>query len=281
MKVIVTGGTGFIGNHVINELLHQNVEVIATGTNIKKARALPWFNEVEFVELDITTKNSDVLFNKISSNDKLLHLAWSGLPNYKSPVHFEKNLMAQYFFLKDIVNSGIKDVTVTGTCFEYGKKEGVLNEDMLTDPDNAYSIAKDTLHKFLKQLQLQKEFNLKWARLFYMFGPGQAPSSILAQLDKAIDNKESQFNMSAGEQVRDYLNVTEMASKLSTIVLNDRFHGTINCCSGNGITIKALVESHLIKRNSELKLNLGYYPYNDYEAFAFWGDNTKWNSIFA
>ena len=281
MRAVVTGGTGFIGNHVINELLRKNIDVIATGTNREKAISFPWFNKVEFIEYDIHRDSSSVILDRISPSDKLLHLVWSGLPNYKSLFHFERNLMPQYHFLKDVVEAGISDITVTGTCFEYGKKEGALSEDMITNPDNSYSIAKDTLHKFLEQLQLHKEFNLKWVRLFYMFGHGQAPSSILSQLDKAIDNQESQFNMSAGEQVRDYLNVTEVASKLSAIVLNDRFHGTINCCSGHGITVKALVESHLIKRNCELKLNLGYYTYNDYEAFAFWGDNTKWNSIFA
>ncbi len=281
MRVVVTGATGFIGNHVILELLKRNIDVIATGTNFKKAQAYSWFDKVQFVEFDIMENSSDVLLGQLSTDDKLMHLAWSGLPNYKSLFHFENNLLPQYNFIKDVVTWGLKDITITGTCFEYGKKDGALKEGMIPDPDNSYSIAKDTLHKFLEQLNLLNGFRLKWARLFYTYGPGQSPSSILSQLDEAIDSGEHSFNMSKGEQIRDYLNITEVASKLARISLNDNFSGTINCCSGYGITVKSLVENHLKNRNCAIKLNLGFYPYNDYEAFAFWGDNTKWNSIFA
>ena len=281
MRVVVTGGTGFIGNHVINELLNQDIDVIATGTSVEKAKTYSWFKKVRFIEFDLNTTPSIILLERISTDDKLLHLAWSGLPNYKSLFHFEKNLMPQYNFIKDMVNWGLKDITITGTCFEYGKKEGALCENMKADPENSYSIAKDTLHKFLAQLQSQNNFKLKWARLFYMFGEGQSPSSILSQLDKAIKNQGQEFNMSPGDQIRDYSNVTEIARKLVKITLHDNFNGILNCCSGHGIAVKTLVENHLSNRNYEMKLNLGHYPYNDYEAFAFWGDNSKWNSIFA
>ena len=281
MRIVVTGGTGFIGNHVINELLNQNIDVIATGTNIEKAETYSWFKKVQFIEFDINNNSSSILLEQISTEDKLLHLAWFGLPNYRSLFHFEENLMPQYNFIKDVITWGLNDITVTGTCFEYGKKEGALSEDMTANPDNSYSLDKNTLHKFLEQLQLQNNFSLKWARLFYMFGEGQSSSSILSQLDKAINNRDNEFNMSKGDQIRDYLNVTEVASKLVKVILNDNFSGTINCCSGYGITVKSLVDNHLKNGNYELKLNLGHYPYNDYEAFAFWGDNTKWNSIFA
>jgi dTDP-6-deoxy-L-talose 4-dehydrogenase (NAD+) len=86
--------------------------------------------------------------------------------------------------------------------------------------------------------------------------------------------------MSMGEQIRDYLPVEDVASKLIRVALHNEFNGTINCCSGKGITIKELVEKHLAEKAYRMELNLGYYPYNDYEPFKFWGDNSKWNALF-
>ena len=75
---------------------------------------------------------------------------------------------------------------VTGTCFEYGMQSGYLSEKMITNPGNPYALAKDSLRKFLLSLQREVPFTLQWARLFYMYGSGQNPNSILAQLDNAV-----------------------------------------------------------------------------------------------
>lgn len=280
MKLAITGATGFIGRYIVEDLLRQNFDVLVTGTNREKASTFPWFKDVEFIEIDLNKTQPESVLKEIATADKLLHLAWSGLPNYKSLFHFEQNLMPQYYFLKNLINLGVLDITITGTCFEYGKKNGCLTEEMETNPENSYALAKDTLHNFLKELQKVNDFKLKWVRLFYMHGTGQAESSILSQLDNAIQNNMDHFNMSAGEQIRDYLSVQEVASKLGRVALHPEFNGTINCCSGKGISIRNLVENHLREKKYELKLNLGFYPYNDYEAFEFWGDNSKWNSIF-
>jgi dTDP-6-deoxy-L-talose 4-dehydrogenase (NAD+) len=280
MTVAVSGGTGFIGRYVIEELLRRGIEVIVIGRDREKAATKPWFNEVVFIEADISKPLLPDAMQNLFSADKLLHLAWSGLPNYKSLFHFEENLLPQYFFIKNLLEAGLQDITITGTCFEYGKRNGCLSEDMLSNPENPYALAKDTLHRFLRELQQIKQFKLKWARLFYMYGEGQSASSILSQLNKAIENNEDHFNMSGGKQVRDYSDVKDIAAKLVTITLHDSYNGTINCCSGKGITVEKLVEDYLAEKKYQLRLNLGYYPYNDFEAFEFWGDNSKWKEVF-
>ena len=166
-------------------------------------------------------------------------------------------------------------MVVTGTCFEYGMQSGALSEDMEAKPDNPYGLAKDTLRKFLEQLQKKIDFKLKWVRLFYMYGKGQSPNAILSQLDKALENGETDFNMSGGEQLRDYLPVEKVAEYIVKIVMQDKIHGVINCCSGTPISIKSLAENYLKKKQKSIHLNLGYYPYPDYEPMAFWGDDKK------
>ncbi len=274
MKVTVTGGTGFIGNHVVQELLLRGAEVWVTGTNPVKAASFPWFEKVHFHKLDFREENlgsNQQLIESVADSDALIHLAWSGLPNYKSRFHFEENLMPQYFFLKRIAEAGMKNIIVTGTCFEYGMRSGALSPDMPADPQNPYALAKDTLRKFLQQLQHQMPFQLKWIRLFYMYGEGQSEKSILAQLEKAIQNEEKVFNMSGGEQLRDYLPVKTVARLIVEKAMEKNTDGIFNCCSGVPISIRSLVENYLKEKNKNITLNLGYYPYPDYEPMAFWG----------
>ena len=128
-----------------------------------------------------------------------------------------------------------------------------------------------SLRKFLVQLQLSFDFKFKWVRLFYTYGKGQSGNSILSQLQKALENADETFNMSGGEQLRDYLPVEKVAEKLADASFDDQLNGIINCCSGIPISIRNLVENYLKENNKHIKLNLGYYPYPDYEPMAFWG----------
>jgi dTDP-6-deoxy-L-talose 4-dehydrogenase (NAD+) len=271
MKVLVTGATGFIGYYVIHQLLNRNAEVIATSSSEEKARNKDWYTKVKFVQYRIDDKGNDNLFSKFLNPDIIIHLAWEGLPNYKELYHFEKNLMPQYFFIRQLINEGVSNITITGTCLEYGMKEGALDVSMPTDPQNPYALAKDTLRKFLQQLQQKNKFNLKWLRLFYMYGKGQSEKSLLSQLDKAIAEKATEFNMSGGEQLRDYLPVESIASEIVDTAMDTSKNGIYNCCSGQPVSVKSLVRQYLEDKKQTIKLNLGYYPYNDYEPMAFWG----------
>jgi dTDP-6-deoxy-L-talose 4-dehydrogenase (NAD+) len=112
-----------------------------------------------------------------------------------------------------------------------------------------------------------------------MYGKGQSPNSILSQLEAAIENGDKVFNMSGGEQIRDYLPVEKVAEYIVRISLQDKVSGVINCCSGKPISIRKLVEDYLKEKNKKIELNLGHYPYPDYEPMAFWGDNYKLKQI--
>jgi dTDP-6-deoxy-L-talose 4-dehydrogenase (NAD+) len=131
----------------------------------------------------------------------------------------------------------------------------------------------------LEELQLQANFDLKWVRLFYMYGKGQNPNSLFSQLDKAIVGQDEVFNMSGGEQVRDFLPVDKVAEYVVKIALQNEVTGIINCCSGKPVSVKQFVNHYLEEKNAALTLNLGYYPYPDYEPMAFWGNDKKLKKI--
>ena len=276
MKILVTGATGFIGNYVVKVLLKNNCQVIATSLNEEKAKAASWFSQVKYIPFDL--KNFDDSINYYSffeEPDAMIHLAWEGLPNYKEAFHTQENLPRHLAFLTNLIKNGLTNLSVTGTCFEYGMKEGCLSEEMECEPANPYAIAKNELRVLLQLINANFPFNFKWIRLFYMYGDGQSVKSLISQLETALENNEPQFNMSGGEQERDFLLVEEVAANIVKIAVQNKVQGIINCCSGKPVTVKAFVENYLKEKNKSIKLNLGYYPYTDYEPMRFWGDTNK------
>ena len=278
MKVAVTGVTGFIGQHVLLELARHSIDVVAVVRNSTTARRIA--TDFDVVQLDIRNPPDNV-FDLIGRPDVLIHLAWCGLPNYPSLHHFEEELPAQYQFLSKLVRSGLPSLIVTGTCFEYGMQYGLLSEEMHTYPDNPYGLAKDMLRRQLEYLCQRQSFTWTWARLFYLYGGGQAESSLLPQLKRAVEEGRSVFNMSGGEQLRDYLSVTDVASNLVTLALHAADIGVLNVCSGRPVSVRKLVEGWIDEHKWDIELNLGHYPYPDYEPLAFWGDRTKLDRFLA
>jgi dTDP-6-deoxy-L-talose 4-dehydrogenase (NAD+) len=266
-QVIVTGATGFLGRHIVPFLLQNKYDVVAIARDAEKAKTLPWFSDVNFIALDIH-RQPDILVPE--KNAALIHLAWPGLPDYKADFHVEDNFPASFAFIKAMIDKGVRKVLVSGTCFEYGLQEGALHANSPAQPVTSYGIAKDLLRRSLERLADEKDFCLQWARIFYMYGEAQNSRSLLAQLDAAIERGDSAFNMSGGEQVRDYLPVERAAEKLVDILKSHR-SGIFNVCSGRPVTVRALVDSRIKERGSFIIPNTGYYPYADYEPMAFWG----------
>ena len=269
-----------MGQHVVRALLARGYRITASATNPEKLTLFDWADQVAIVPYALQTAGDEQdLYAYFGRPDALMHLAWQGLPNYNSSFHIEQNLFPHYLFLKNLIVNGLKEVLVTGTCFEYGMQSGCLSEETPALPDNPYGLAKDSLRRFLQTLQAEQVFTLKWVRLFYMYGPGQSPNSILPLLERAVAAGEAVFNMSGGEQLRDYLPIETVATYLSRILEQNRVTGILNCCSGQPISVRRLVEEHCQRLNARITLNLGRYPYPNYEPMAFWGDTQKLKSI--
>lgn len=269
--ILITGGSGFIGQYVLHHLKTMKQKFHFMVRNKK-----PLFDQQSNA---VYSNLSSITSEELEKYNTLIHLAWEGLPNYSSLFHIEKNLMENYLFIKKAVESGIKTICISGTCYEYGLQNGCLTEETLPLPYTPYALAKDTLRKMLEELQKQFDFRLIWLRLWYVYGENQSPHSILSQLQKSLDDNNEFFNMSRGEQLRDYLPVEVMAQYIVEIATHPLASGIYNVCSGTPISIRRLVENYLDSTNQQIKLNLGYYPYPNYEPMAFWGDNTKMKKL--
>src|SRR5687767_12163985 len=107
MKIAVTGATGFVGQHVINELLKYDHEIIIATSHPGKILQPGWA-DLQTIEVNLNTLDPEEnYFAKLKHPDILIHLARQGLPNYKEPFHVKENLPVQCAFLKNLVQSGL------------------------------------------------------------------------------------------------------------------------------------------------------------------------------
>jgi nucleoside-diphosphate-sugar epimerase len=269
-KIYITGATGFIGQHVTKHAIDKQYSVVALVRDVNRAAlVLPQSNNLTLVKCDMSEINH---FAKYRPNDVLLHCAWDNLDDVTSIIHIEKTLVNHYNFLKSVVLGGMKKIVVTGTFSEYGLQYGPVCASALTNPNTSYGIAKDSLHKFLRQLQLANSFELVWLRLFYSYSFRNNLRGIFFALEKALANGDKSFDMSSGEQLVDYLEIKTVADCIGrSILFKD---GIYNVCSGIPIALKDLVEQWLKVNGDQIQLNLGAKPQRRFESPAIWGSES-------
>jgi dTDP-6-deoxy-L-talose 4-dehydrogenase (NAD+) len=274
MKILVTGATGYIGRYIVSELVKiPGHTIVASGRDTQKLKNIADNYNVQKVEFNLYEEQYN-WFEMVGEPDMLIHLAWGGLDNYDSLCHIEQELCAHYSFLKNMIENGLPHLSVTGTCLEYGKQEGCMYEHTPTAPVTAYGVAKDTLHQFLRILQKNGGFSLKWLRLFYIYGEVSKPGSLLAKVDEAIRRGDTSFNMSGGEQLRDYSKLEDVARNIVDAALCKSNYRVFNICSEYPVSVRNMVEQQIKKRSANMALNLGFYPYPEYEPMAFWGQRS-------
>ncbi len=278
MLVGLSGATGFLGRYVRQDLAGRDIETILLSRRHIDPRELSSNETVKVC--DIADVNADI-YRQLRQPSVFIHLAWGGLPNYESSRHIVKELPSQMNFLGRLIDGGLKSLVVTGTCFEYGLQEGRLVESATNTPATAYGRAKDDLRKWIESRIDRAQFNLTWARLFYLFGEGQSSNSLYSSLCSALDSGEQEFKMSKGEQVRDFLDVQTVARMLVDLALLNIDIGVVNVCSDEPVSVNAFVESIILQKNASINLVRGILPYPEYEPKSFWGSNEKLMDLLA
>ncbi|QFZ92697.2 NAD-dependent epimerase/dehydratase family protein [Synechococcus elongatus] len=218
--------------------------------------------------------------NLIDSQPKTaILLSWPGLPNYQQSFHIVRNLPASIQLIEKLISNGLQRLVVAGTCYEYGLQNGQLREDQLTDPVNLYAIAKDTLRRTVSTLCDRAGVQWCWLRIFYPYGQGQNPNSLLPSLERAVMQGEPSFPMSSGRQIRDFIPVEETARQLLLLATHPQAKGIYNGGSGKARSLREIVEARLTELGGSLSLQRGTYADREDEPLAFWADMSRLNIL--
>jgi dTDP-6-deoxy-L-talose 4-dehydrogenase (NAD+) len=142
-------------------------------------------------------------------------------------------------------------------------------------PANPYGAAKDALRRALESLSETTPFDLRWLRLFYLYGPGQSPNSLYSQFQAAVARGDRRFDMSGGRQLRDFMQAADAAEAVVAATLAPATPGILNICSGAPTSVRDLVERWRAELGADIELNLGALGYPAYEPFEFWGDDRR------
>jgi len=206
-------------------------------------------------------------------------LSWPGLPNYQELFHLTRNLPACIKLIEQMVEAGLQRLLVAGTCYEYGLQNGPLKEDQLTDPVNCYAIAKDSLRRVITGHYGQQGLQWCWARIFFPFGQGQNPNSLLPSLLKALETGENSFPMGSGRQLRDFIDVEDVARQLLTLAKHQDAAGIYNVGSGMPRSVLEMAEEAVATHGGSIQLKRGVYPDRSDEPLAFWAHMDKFQAL--
>lgn len=211
MKIFLTGGTGFIGTHFINEALKNGHEISALRG--KKNKGIFQKNEkLTWINLDLDNVDKKCLEN----HDVLVHLAaFSANTPYED---LDKciywNVYAPINLFLKAYDAGITNYVVTGSCFEYGySKDGLFGIASPLKPNNSYPTSKAASSVVFEGFAREKNVSLSYLRIFQAYGDGEKKTRFWPSLREAALNGKN-FEMSKGNQIRDFVSVQLIVEKL-------------------------------------------------------------------
>ena len=270
MKILVTGANGYIGSHVVKQLLDKGHEVV--DCDIATQQIDPRANVIQF---DIFHGNEeDDMFATLGRPDVCLHLAWRDGFVHNSPRQMQ-DLSLHYGFLTNLINHGLKQLAVMGTMHEVGYHEGAIDENTPCNPQSLYGIAKNALRQSLFLFCKQHDCKLQWLRGFYIYGDDLKNHSIFTKLIEAEERGDAFFPFTTGKNQYDFIEVGELVHQISTVLLQNKVCGIINCCTGVPMSLSGAVEEFIRKHKMKIKLNYGAFPDRPYDSPCVYGDNTN------
>lgn len=269
MKILVTGANGYIGRHVVRNLLDKGAEVIACDINtddVDERADRRIFNIFELADGN--------LFEQLGSPDVCLHMAWRNGFVHNSPTQLG-DFSAHYKFLTAMIDGGLKQLAVMGSMHEVGYWEGAIDENTPCNPISMYGIAKDALRRAMLVYTQQKGCIIQWLRGYYILGDDRHNNSIFCKLLIAAEEGKKTFPFTTGKNKYDFIQVDELADQISAVVMQQKVTGIINCCTGTPMSLADRVEQFIRDNKLDIKLEYGAFPDRPYDSPCEYGDATK------
>ncbi|HEY3425745.1 MAG TPA: NAD(P)-dependent oxidoreductase [Negativicutes bacterium] len=233
----MTGASGFIGRHAIDGLIRRGYEVHAISRfHSDSAATIYWHNVDMFNSMQVEN-----IFKTIRPSH-LLHFAWNVDPkSYMMSIENFHWVRASMDLLDSFQKNGGVRAVFAGTCAEYDWRYGCLSEKLMPcQPSSIYGICKNSLNAMMSAFCLSSGISAAWGRIFFLYGPYEAASRLVASTIKSLLQGEPAL-CTHGEQYRDFLYVEDVADAFCAL-LDSPITGSVNIASGEPIKLRKLVQ---------------------------------------
>jgi dTDP-6-deoxy-L-talose 4-dehydrogenase (NAD+) len=260
-------------------LLEQGVETAALITPRRPVDRLQGF-EGHFVPIEGRLADIPSLRPQLEAfhPDACIHLAWYAEPGkYLYSPENVPVMQQSLVLLQTLIDIGCQQFVGVGTCAEYDTDMGFLREDGPTKPATIYAACKLSLYLIGHQMAASAGMKFAWGRLFYLYGEQEDRRRLVPALIHTL--RESRpFDATAGEQVRDYLHTTDVASALVALA-HQNAQGIYNIASGVPTTMRNLMETVGDIIGGKDLIRFGAIPYRQWEPMFICGDNQKLRAL--
>lgn len=242
-RVLITGGTGFVGRQVLAALLESTVAVrpIVRPQSVANLPGSCLLEAPVFTE-NLFEENETWWRQNLEGVDVLVHVAWYAEPGqYQFSAENMACLIGTLRMARAAAEAGVKRIVGVGTCFEYAPSDQPLSVDSPLAASSPYAACKLAAFHALSQILPRYGVEFAWCRLFYLYGDGEDSRRLVPTLRENL-REGRPVNLTSGRQVRDFLDVREAGRQIADIALGDRV-GPVNVCSGKAVTVRELAES--------------------------------------
>ena len=236
-KILVVGGTGFIGYHTLKKLQNLNFKLFSISTkHPKKNRRV---SKVKYIICDIGNKN---LLNKKLNLDFKYIINLGGYVDHSNKI---KTMTSHYNGCKNLVDffrhKKIKNFIQIGSSLEYGSSKAPNKESNLCRPRGNYGISKYKASKYLKKIGKKNNFPYTILRLYQVYGPNQSNNRIIPITINAC-LKDKNFPCTKGFQKRDFLYIDDLTKLMISILKKKASNKIFNVGSGKPIEIRKAIK---------------------------------------
>lgn len=292
-KILVTGGAGYIGSHIVEQLIKVGSQVIIID-NLSTGYKKLVNGKAGFFLCDIKNfKKLNKIFKKYQISS-VIHLAASlsvGESEKKPKKYYNNNFLGTKNIIKCVKQNKVKNLIFSSTCAVYKDKMRVVKESSRVNPKSVYGKTKLKAENFIKKNLNKKKTNFAILRYFNVAGSSNSGKigqitkgdQLFKNLSIAAIKKKPKINIYGknyrtkdGTCIRDYIHVSDIA-KIHLLVLNkinkENKSVILNCGYGKGISVNDAIKEFQKQTKKKFKITIKKRRKGDMEEII--ADNSK------
>lgn len=263
MKVLVAGGAGFVGRHLVRYLLDDGhkVTIFDNLSNSSRDNIMALTKRgAKFVQSDIL--NYKILLKHVRRNDFVIHLAAKidveeslSFPHITNSVNVDGTINV----LRACVESKVKNFITTSSAAVYGNSSKIpIKEDDRTIPISPYGASKLSMEHYVQVFSHSYDLNCVILRFFNIYGPGQssAYAGVISKFMSNIKNDKPLIVFGDGKNTRDFVSIEDAVWAISLAMkkINNKKGNIYNIATGTSFAINDLAKLMISISGKKLKV---------------------------